>query len=249
MYTIRDLLPLQKRSAIGVLKLIFKLFISSCLCASPKRKFTQKPHSLVKEHLMDALYPGFQSQASLRILSWTFHCPEPSLSLYYMEGVEKPEFEIPSQPFLVLTLWFSPLRSPSNSPYIQFDTGVCLGVAKQVFCQENPILRETGDHPLHSNWCFNSELICQCTSLYQMRGFSYLLKGQNFSRIAKKSKSQQLQTLLHFILPSLADELLSLLGQQTFLLAWRSSSVLPSHSYQDCGTIARRSGISQFPFL
>jgi hypothetical protein len=41
-HTIRDLLPLQERSAIRVLKLIFKLFTSSCPCASPKRKIIWK---------------------------------------------------------------------------------------------------------------------------------------------------------------------------------------------------------------
>lgn len=63
-------------------------------------------------------------------------------------------------------------------------------------------------------------------------------KGSGLPTDCKKVRitaAPKLQTLLHFILPSPADELQSLLGQQTFLLAWKSYAVLPSHSLLGLG--------------
>lgn len=167
-----------------------------------------------------------------------------------MEEVEKLELEIPSEAWLIVTLWFSALCSPSHSPYTQFDKGVCLiRVAKQVFCQENLILRITGDHPLHSNWCFNSHSICHAQACTKWEDFHICWRVRTFHRLPKSQNQSSSQSYCISLHPASQMNLRSLLGQQTFLLAWKSSSVLPSHSYQDWGTTASRSKVSHFPFL
>lgn len=53
-HTIRSLLPLQKRSALGVLKVTFKLFTPLCPCASLS-KITWKPRGPVEGARMGSL--------------------------------------------------------------------------------------------------------------------------------------------------------------------------------------------------